>query len=154
LKFKMRNKVSILSLFLFGLITGCKKNSPPTTNGGVPNVAVNFPGSTYDAGETNLQTIGGWVYVTFTGYADNGVILFRNSNGSILAFDRSCPYDCTANTKAIVTVQTNNIAAKCPVCGTTYSLYSGIVTKGPGSMALKQYTVNFDESSGDFTVTN
>jgi len=142
-----------MPLFLVGIITGCKKDSTTNTSG-VPNVSVvGIGGSIYDAGYTNLQIIGsGWVYV---GGGYDGIILFRNSPTTILAFDRGCPYDCETNAKAFVNIQTGNITAICPVCGTQYSLFSGTISnKGPGTIALKQYTVNFDETSGSYSLSN
>jgi nitrite reductase/ring-hydroxylating ferredoxin subunit len=144
----MFKRVFLLPLFLFGIITGCKKNSTPPTSG-VPNVSVNFTVSVNNAQYSKLLNVGGWVYVT-GGY--DGIILFCNGPGTYLAFDRGCPYDCETNTTAFVNVQTSGITAVCPVCGTTYNLYGGTVTKGPGSIALKQYTTNFDGTN--LTVQN
>lgn len=144
----MLKRVFLIPLFLIGIIAGCKKDSPTATSG-VPNVAVNFSVDVYGGGYSNLLVVGGWVYVS-GGY--DGIILFCNGSGSYLAFDRGCPYDCETNTKAIVNVQTSGITAVCPVCGTTYSLYSGTITKGPGSIALKQYRTSFDGTN--LTVTN
>jgi nitrite reductase/ring-hydroxylating ferredoxin subunit len=145
----MLKKVFLLPLFLFVIITGCKKDSTPATSG-VPNVAVSFSINVTSALYTPLLNVGGWVYVT-GGY--DGIILFCNGIGTYIAFDRGCPYDCETNTKAIVNVQTGGITAVCPVCGTTYSLYSGTTTKGPGSIALKQYHTSFDGSTF-LTVSN
>lgn len=136
----MLKRVFILSLFVFGLTTGCKKESTATTSG-VPNVAVNFAIDIYNANYAKLEIPGGWIYVT-GGY--DGIIVFCNGSSSYLAFDRGCPYDCESNNSAIINVQTNGISAVCPVCGTTYNLYGGTVTKGPGTIALKQYYTSFD----------
>jgi len=135
-------RVFILSLFLLEISSGCKKESASSsTTTGVPNVEVNFSVDISNGLYANLATVGGYEYVS-GGY--DGIILFCNASVSYLAFDRGCPYDCTTNTKAIITVQTNGISAVCPVCGTTYSLYSGTVSKGPGSIALKQYNTSFN----------
>jgi nitrite reductase/ring-hydroxylating ferredoxin subunit len=144
----MLKKVFLIPLFLITIIIGCHKDSPTATSG-VPNVAVNISVDVYAGGYSSLLVIGGWLYVT-GGY--DGIILFCNGNGSYLAFDRGCPYDCETNTKAIVNVQASGITAVCPVCGTTYSLYSGTITKGPGSIALRQYRTSFDGTY--LTVTN
>lgn len=145
---KMFKRVFLIPLFLVGIILGCKKNSP-AANSGVPNVAVSFTVNVNNPLYSNLLTVGGWVYVT-GGY--DGIILFCNGQGSYLAFDRGCPYDCETNSKAIVNVQNGGIKAICPVCGSTYSLYSGTATGGPGSVALKQYQTSFDGSN--LTVSN
>jgi nitrite reductase/ring-hydroxylating ferredoxin subunit len=144
----MFKRIFLVPLLLLVIVMGCKKNSPAATTG-VPNVAVSFSVDVDNALYSSLLHVGGWVFVT-GGY--DGIILFCNGQGSYLAFDRGCPYDCETNAKAIITVQTSGITAVCPVCGTTYSLYSGTITKGPGSIALKQYTVNFDGTN--LSVTN
>jgi nitrite reductase/ring-hydroxylating ferredoxin subunit len=144
----MFKRVFLIPLFLVGIVTGCKKNSTTPTSG-VPNVAVNFTINVDNALYTPLLNVGGWAYVT-GGY--DGIILFCNGPGTYLAFDRGCPYDCETNNKAIVNVITGGIKAVCPVCGTTYSLYSGTTTSGPGSIALKQYQTSFD--GANLTVQN
>jgi nitrite reductase/ring-hydroxylating ferredoxin subunit len=145
----MVKRVFLLPLLLVAIVSGCKKDSPAATTG-VPNVAVNFSVDVDNALYSSLLHVGGWVYVT-GGY--DGIILFCNGENSYLAFDRGCPYDCETNAKAIITVQASGITAICPVCGTQYSLYSGtIANKGPGTIALKQYTTSFDGTY--ITVTN
>lgn len=144
----MFKRVLLIPLFLFGIIAGCKKDSAAPT-AGVPNVAVNFTISVDNALYSKLLSPGGWVYVT-GGY--DGIILFNNGTTPYLAFDRGCPYDCETNASAIVNVQSSGITAVCPVCGTTYNLYGGTVTKGPGGIALKQYQTSFDGTN--LTVTN
>ena len=142
---KTQKKLLLLFLLSIGVYSGCKKDSP-TAATGVPNVSVNgIPPIDIDqGGYTSLLTVGGWVYVT-GGYTNNGIILFCNGPDSYLAFDRSCPYDCTTNPKAFISIQAGGITAKCHVCGTIYSLYSGtIISNGPGTIALKQYYANFD----------
>jgi|GEM_PF-973597 len=146
--YKMHKRFFLLPLLFISVIIGCKKDSPTNTSG-VPNVGVNFSVDVDNPLYTPLQHVGGWVYV-IGGY--DGIILFCNGQDTYLAFDRGCPYDCETNSKAIVQVQTNNITAKCPVCGTSYSLYSGTATGGPGSVALKQYQTSFDGTN--LTVTN
>jgi nitrite reductase/ring-hydroxylating ferredoxin subunit len=136
----MFKRFLIVSLICFAITTGCKKDSTTNTSG-VPNVAVNISIDIYSANYAALEVVGGWEYVT-GGYG--GILIFCNASNSYLAFDRGCPYDCETNSKAIITVQSGNITAVCPVCGTTYSLYSGQITKGPGSVALKQYYTSFD----------
>jgi hypothetical protein len=126
------------------LLFSCKKNSSATITG-VPNVAVNFSVDITNPLYANLSAVGGWVYVT-GGY--DGIIVYRQSTTTFLAFDRGCPYDCESNSKSIVAVQSNNIFATCPVCGTQYAVNSGTVSnKGPGTLALKQYNATFDGSN-------
>jgi nitrite reductase/ring-hydroxylating ferredoxin subunit len=144
----MLKRVLIVPLFLIGIITGCKKDSTTATTG-VPNVSVNFTVDVDAGGYANLLVAGGWMYVS-GGY--DGILLYCQTPGNYIAYDRGCPYDCETNAKAIITVQTGGITAVCPVCGTTYSMLNGTITKGPGSIALKQYQTNFDGTN--LTVSN
>jgi len=137
----MVKRVFIVSLFLFGIITSCKKDS--ANAGGVPNVYVDFTATVGSGGYSNLLNPLGWDYATFVGYHNNGIVLYCQSPDNYLAFDRSCPYDCLTNPKAVINVLSGNIEVKCPVCGTTYSLISGNVNSGPGTIALKQYFTNY-----------
>jgi Rieske Fe-S protein len=137
------------ALFLMGLVTGCKKENPPQD--GVPNVAVSFSANINNVGYTNLQNALGFVDVS-GGYNNNGVLLYCTMPNNFLAFDMSCPYDCQSNSKAVIGVQAGNITAHCPVCGTTYTLNGGYVTGGPGIIALKQYTLTYNNPT--ITVTS
>jgi hypothetical protein len=140
----MPKRAFITGLFLLGIITSCKKDS--TNTGGVPNVYVNFTAIVGSGGYSNLLNPLGWDYAGFVGYQLNGIILYCQSPGNYLAFDRSCPYDCQTNSKAVIVVLSGNIQAKCPVCGTVYSLIGGGANSGPGTVALKQYYTNYTDS--------
>jgi len=134
-------KKVLIPLFLLGIIIGCKKASS-SIGKGVPDTYVYFTANVNYGQYDSLQHIGGWAYVANAGY--DGIILFRSSSTTILAFDRGCPYDCASNIKAIDTFQTTGITARCPVCGTTYTLYGGgTVASGPGTLALRQYYTSY-----------
>lgn len=137
----MLKRVFILSLFLVALITGCQK---PASTAVVPPSVVNVgPVDIRVWPYTPLTNIGGWTYIS-GGYS--GLLLFRNTASSILVFDRGCPYDCQANWKAIDTFQTKGTTARCPICGSTYSLFGGgVVTVGPGTVGLKQYYTTYND---------
>ena len=137
----MFKRVFLIPLFLVAIITGCRKDAPTATTG-VPNVTVNTSIDVDNGFYPALQNVGGWEYIS-GGYG--GILVLCYSPGNYYAFDMGCPYDCETNSKAIIQVQPGNITAKCPVCGTTYNLYGGTVTKGPGSIALKQYQANFQD---------
>jgi nitrite reductase/ring-hydroxylating ferredoxin subunit len=136
----MFKRAFFLFLFSVGIISGCKKET--ISPNGVPNTAVSF---TDDVNQyPNLLTVLGWTAVT-GGYSNNGVLLYCQSPNDYLAFDMSCPYDCQTNMRAVIVVQPGNITTKCPVCGTTYSLFTGAVNGGPGSIALKQYYTEYND---------
>ncbi|HTA82810.1 MAG TPA: hypothetical protein VK783_07755 [Bacteroidia bacterium] len=136
----MIKRFLIILLAVTGISSACKKDTP-ATNAGVPNVTVNISIEASSPLYPNLAIVGGWAQVT-GGY--DGILIYRQSTDNFVAYDCGCPYDCTTNAKAIIKVQSNNITAVCPVCGTTYSILSGAVSKGPGSLSLKQYPTTFD----------
>lgn len=136
----MLKKNFLLPLFLMGIIVACKKT---TTLSVVPNQSVSFTANINYPPYTNLQNVGGWVYVHNVGY--DGIILYRSSPNTILAYDRGCPYDCATKKLAIDTVdRVGGIIAECPVCYTVYNLPGGgTVASGPGTLALKQYYTTY-----------
>jgi hypothetical protein len=134
----MLKRVFLLSFFLLLINTGCKKAGGSTN--GVPVVNVNLTIDINNTGYTSLKTANGWVYVS-GGY--DGILVYCETPGTFAAYDRGCPYDCQTNTAAIITVQSGNTTAKCPVCGTTYSLLTSDVISGPGTVALSPYVANF-----------
>ena len=146
----MRKKFFILSLFLYGITIGCKKESPSATNTGVPNVAVNFSIDLSNPQYTNLEIVGGWMNVT-GGY--DGIVIYHQTTDNFLAFDRGCTYDCASNTKAILNVQVTGFSAVCPVCGSKFSIVSGNALSGPATLPLKQYQASFD-GANTLTVSN
>lgn len=137
----MQKKLLLLLLFSIGVSSGCKRDSPNPD--GVPNEYVYFSDNIYNGQYPNLLNALGWMYV---GGGYDGILLYCQSPGNTyLAYDMGCPYDCQTNSKAIISVLTGNIQAKCPVCGTIYSLYSGAPLSGPGNINLKQYYTQFND---------
>lgn len=138
-------------LALFSLMMGgiaCHKSS--TTCNGVPNVAVNFSLDLNQPTNVNLMIVEGSVVVS--GGYDN-VMVYRYTTSQFTAFDGCCPYDGASNNKAVVQINANKFSATCPVCGSTFQLSDGSVTKGPSKCGLKPYNATFDGVS-TVTVTN
>ncbi len=142
----MFKRLFIFSLFLLGLNSGCKKSS--STNTGVPNVAVNFTIDTNNPQYNNLTIVGGWMYVS-GGYLNHGLIIYRASSTQFYAMDRTCTY----NNSGVVQVLKSGIMAVDSSCGSQFTISSaGMVSKGPASLALKNYQTSFD---GEYlTVSN
>jgi nitrite reductase/ring-hydroxylating ferredoxin subunit len=137
-----------VSIALIGLVTGCSKSS--STCNGVPNVAVNFSLDLNSPSNNNLLITGGNV-VVLGGY-DN-IIVYRYTSTQFNAFDCCCPYDGASNAKGVVQLNSNRISVTCPVCGSTYNLADGSVSKGPSKCSLKSYTATYDGVS-TVSVTN
>ncbi len=67
----------------------------------------------------------------------NGIILYRESNMSFKAFDRTCPYEPLHN--CAVDLE-DELFAVCPCCDSRFVLPNeGMPDRGPASRPLKQY---------------
>jgi nitrite reductase/ring-hydroxylating ferredoxin subunit len=111
-------------------------------NNNIPLVEVNFAIQVNDPAYLNLQTVGGWEYISG---GSRGIILFRASQDEFKAYDRHCTFQ-PSSTCAIVSVDANNITASDNCCGSTFILTDGSVTKPPANFPLKQYNTSFDGS--------
>jgi nitrite reductase/ring-hydroxylating ferredoxin subunit len=142
----MRLLVKIFPLVLLSLIAlspeSCKKSA--TTCNGVPNVGVSFQLDISLPSNSKLTTVNGYEVVTG---GNNGIIVYRYTSSVFNAYDCVCPYEGTSNSKALVQPQSGGIYAKCPVCGSTFLLSDGSVSKGPATCPLKKYNTTFDGTS-------
>lgn len=130
----------IVAVFLsFVLISSsCRKEKIER----IPNVPMNFsiPINSYQY--NNLNTIGGYVYVT-GGYRGNGLIIYRVNNEDFATYDRTCPYHPNA-VDAKIDVESNGLFAIDSLCGSRFYLSDGSVNKGPATLPLKSYQTTFD----------
>jgi Rieske Fe-S protein len=148
----MRNLKVYIAFLLFSaplFLNSCSKGINPEASTPIPNVSVNLNININSAPYTTLQTVGGVAYAS-GGY--RGLLLYRLTSSTIMAYDRTCSYDLSDN-NGIVQSQTNGTAI-CLECESTYNLYNGNVNTGPSTIGLKSYKVSFNTSSGLVTVTN
>ena len=131
----MKKIVALLfTILLFA--AGCNKDK----NKQVPDVYVDFYININDPQFFDLQSIGGYEYVT-GGVA--GIIIYRKSQTEFVALDRCCSYNPDERDRVEVdTVSMQKIV--CPHCKSEFSLYDGNVLKGPASAPLKEYSTTFD----------
>jgi nitrite reductase/ring-hydroxylating ferredoxin subunit len=94
------------------------------------------------------------VPVNSLGYNNNGIIIYRNSQDEFFAYDRTCTYHVEESNA--VNLETNQMFAVCPKCGTKYQLYwSGIPTdEGPSVYPLKQYKTSYNPNTFELQITN
>lgn len=69
-----------------------------------------------------------------------GVVVYHSSyddpyKGAFRAYDIACPYENKQEVK--IELEKFSSIAKCPVCGSTYDLETGIPTSGPSSENMK-----------------
>ncbi len=127
----------ILLMIVFAVFSCDKEN-----NEQVPNVYVNFTVDINTGQYTELQLIGGWIYVT-GGY--RGIILHRSSMEEIVALDRTSTYKPETIGNQII-VESNNLIAADTAGGMRYLLLDGSVVEGPVATPLKKYRTTFTGS--------
>ena len=98
----------------------------------------------------NLNSVGGWVYVTG---GVKGIIVFRKSNDEFAAYERACPYDPNT-TNARLEVDSSNVIAVDRVCGSKFNLFDNSILNGPASKSMKTYYADYDPSSSTVHVHN
>ena len=83
-----------------------------------------------------------------------GLLIFRDAQGEIFAYDLCCPYE---DDKNIRVEPTDNGKAVCPKCGTVFvTMYGlGSVESGVANQSLQRYNVSkSSRGEGAFVVTN
>jgi nitrite reductase/ring-hydroxylating ferredoxin subunit len=113
----------------------------------VPNVEVYV-----SVDNVTLSQIGIGTAAYYNGEAGiRGIIIYHESQNTYFAYERLCTYypsdDC-----AIEIDTDNEIVAKCPCCGSEFSLWTGDVLKAPAKWYLKRYRTNL--SGGRLYITN
>lgn len=135
-----------VSLILLSLLPACKKSA---TVDPIPTVPVNLTVPLSLPEYSALNSIGNHVYIN-GGY--KGIILYRNLSG-FLAFERACPYDPTTS-GSIIEVDSGGVTTVDRHCGSKFSMDNGGVIKGPATRAMKQYNVNFDQTTATVYIYN
>lgn len=142
----MKNLISYLFLFMvFFAIPGCNGNQNQ-----MPYVPVDIYINTTLPAYSNLNIIGGWVYVSG---GNDGIIVYRQTYESIVAYERRCTYELPASCGFGV-VDSANFFVECDCDGTKYSIFDGTVMEGPAPFALYQYRTSFDPNSGQLHIFN
>ena len=133
------------------LINACSKtNNETDISTAVPYVAVNLSINIRSSSYATLATVGGVAYLTNVGY--RGIVLYRLSTSTILAFDRTCTYNLP-DAGGVVYALTNG-TAQCVDCSSIYNLSDGSVNTGPTTIGLKEYTTTYNTVTGELTITN
>jgi nitrite reductase/ring-hydroxylating ferredoxin subunit len=124
----------LILLILASLSCGDKENQ-------IPDVYVDFTINVNSTEYLELNTVGGWVYVT-GGY--RGILLYRASIDEFMAYDRACTYDPHADC-ARIKVEESGIIAGDTCCGSRFILLDGSPLKEvPARLPLKRYATYYD----------
>lgn len=103
----------------------------------IPDVPVNFSVPINDPRISRLNGAGGAVVIDGYGYA--GLIIYRKSDGEIVAYDRCSSVNPLSKCKLILGDPT--ITANDPCSGAIFLLSDGSPAKAPATRPLKQYLV-------------
>jgi hypothetical protein len=103
----------------------------------IPDVPVNFSVPINDPRISRLNGAGGAVVIDGYGYA--GLILYRKSDGEIVAYDRCSSVNPLSKCK--LTLGDPTITATDPCSGAIFLLSDGSPAKAPATRPLKQYLV-------------
>jgi len=106
----------------------------------IPNVTVDLNIDVTSTIYMELNHVGGWKCFA-AGY--KGVLVYRSSLDEFMSFEMSCTFD-PLEPNAVIEVDTSELFATDPVCGSKYLLLDGSVFNGPATIPLKRYNNNFD----------
>lgn len=142
-----RSKILIvLMILVFIVFDSCKKDKENYAD--IPYVYVDF---TIDPMLNNLNNVGD-VEVFTGGY--RGIIIYRASTESFLAFERTCTYDPNQTCSKLVIDSGSNVIAVDTCCGSSFLLLDGTPVTGPATLPLKQYHTSYDVNNSRLRVYN
>ncbi len=131
-RLSIRNKLLINLVVIFLFFSCNKDNQYP-----LPDIGVREYVNTNNAEYINLKVPGGVVAIDG---GINGIIIYRISETSFGVFERTCPHQPELNCAVVG----EGATAKCPCCGSTYSLIDGNLIDGPSNWPLRPYNYDFD----------
>lgn len=142
----MKNKYLLLLLLLgFSNFFSCKNEQDK-----IPYVYVYIKKSLHDPELSTLNAIGNAVNVTG---GVKGVIIYRKTLDTFLAYEQACPYDPDCGRVSIDKTGTKVIDNVC--CKSEFSLIlDGAVLKAPATLPLKQYQVYYNPNTEEITISN
>jgi hypothetical protein len=106
----------------------------------IPVVPVDIYVDLTDPLYSDLQNVGGYVYITG---GVNGILVYRSSMDDFKAFERTCPYDPDCGKVSVDESSFNAVDTVC--CKSEFSLLlDGAVSQGPAQLPLKQYMCVYD----------
>ncbi|MCF8369870.1 MAG: hypothetical protein K9G76_12590 [Bacteroidales bacterium] len=125
---------------LTGMISSCgnNENDQPFNQGLIPNVAVDL---WLQPNTIDFIPSGSWRYEDNYGY--RGIVIYRLDPTNFLVYERTCPYDPTANC-AQVEVNPSTFLFVDSCCMSQYNIVDGMPAGGPSTAPLKQYFADYD----------
>lgn len=154
---------SFIAIAILVLSVGCDR----LDNQRIPPAPVNIPFAS--VGDWNVSGIGGaldhrrfikeqlipanYHYTAISATGFGGVLLVGDVNGQPAAYDLACPVECKRDVR--VAIDTEAMVAECPVCHSTYDVFSlgGYPLTGPAAedgYGLRRYNVG--SGRGDYMI--
>lgn len=137
------NRIFATLLIVFGIFA-CKKQQQQ-----VPLASVNFSINISNPSYLNIQSPGGWVYVSG---GSMGLIIYRNSQTEFSAYDRHSPY--MVENRCRVEVDSSNFFVIDYCSDSKFLLTDGSPVSGPASNSLTTYQTSFNQNSNVLRVYN
>ena len=135
---KKTNKIIFSVVLILLMVAGsCDKQVPHET---IPNVAVDIYIDVNSTLYIQLNTIGGYLYLT-GGY--KGILVYRVSQDEFVAYDRTCPYDPYV-TESRLEMDMGNLTVIDTVCKSKFVILDGSIIEGPATVPMKRYRTTFD----------
>ncbi|OYT12405.1 MAG: hypothetical protein B6I18_00665 [Bacteroidetes bacterium 4572_112] len=136
----------VMSAILIASTWSCVDKVP---HDAIPEVAVNLNIDVNSTMYIELNTIGGWVYLT-GGY--KGILVYRIAVDEFVAYDRACPFDPFEDNARITMDNTGITCSDSTSCGSQFGILDGSVIKGPSTIPLKRYYTYYDGNT--LTINN
>jgi len=126
-------------LLLLGVLSSCDRHRQIP----VPYVYVNYTVYLNNPSNYPLQVPGNYLILPDLG--NHGIILYRRTIGEpddFVAFDLTCtnePLD-----ECVLSMDSTGFYLECPCCGSRFSVWDGMVAKGPSRWPLLQYQTAYN----------
>jgi hypothetical protein len=147
LKTKVFAALFFIAVSVIVAMSSCSGDDPAPIDIGYVNFQI-YPNSTE---YIQLNTVGGWVYVTAND-PSRGIIIYRRSIDEFMAYERtptykpdSCCIGQGINRECSRLVVDQSITFAVDTCsGSKYLLLDGMVIEGPATYPMVQYNTQYD----------
>lgn len=140
-------------VLLFVVLTSCITEEPKFT---IPYAPVRFSVD-LNGVDSDMYPLSYKIFTRPRAINENvgygGLLIFRNHENKIFAYDLCCPHE---DDKNIRVKMVDNISAQCEVCGSLFEVMSGLGIKqsGVSSENLQRYRVDTSRRTGAYMIRN
>lgn len=136
-----RNSCGLLGIICLWAVTFLGSCKPDLTDYAIPFVA--FPDIVINLNLPEYTDLNskGWVYIDG---GVQGIILYKASSTSYLAYERNCSYNPINNPGAVVFADISNLFMIDHTCHSSFDFADGTPTGGPAWRPLRRYKTVLD----------